>query len=195
MDIAVEFTAFAPKELTAITGLSLAMQRDWRRSGYLPPRETGWATFSLRDIAGIALRKVLADSGLGPGFGNTLLTHPSADLVVNSIVWWAVEADAISGWITQLPESLAAEVTAFDNDDHFGLVGRLTGQDSRKRALTVQIDPIGKQVSFNDECRPDHADESPLLVTLRLDAIGRQITQRAERSLLTLRSAYGDVRR
>lgn len=55
---------FSPAEVEAITGVSTALQRDWRRRGILPANNEGkWTRFSLRDLIEIMVLKTFADAG------------------------------------------------------------------------------------------------------------------------------------
>lgn len=185
MDFTVQQRSFLPRELTAITGLSPTMQRDWRRNGYLPMREAGWATFDLRDVARVALLKVLADAGLGPAFGNTLLSEPAHGRVVDSICWWAVEAQDVSTWVKNLPPVLAAQVLSWDEADHFSLVDAVTGISSTDRVQATHIDPLDR-TTWQAEVPLDEAPRTPITITLRLDAIGSQIASRVSGPFLSL---------
>lgn len=185
MNFTVQHRSFLPRELTAITGLSPTMQRDWRRNGYLPMREAGWATFDLHDVARIALLKVLADAGLGPAFGNTLLSEPADARVVHSICWWAVEAQDASTWVKPLPPIIADEVLSWDAADHFALVDTVTGISSTDRFQAIHIDPL-KRIMRHAEVPLDEQPPTPISITLRLDAIGSQIAGRVSGTLLSL---------
>ena len=56
---------FTPAEAERITGVNVALQRDWRRRGYLPVNE-GHARFDAFAVARMLAMKVLADRGIGP---------------------------------------------------------------------------------------------------------------------------------
>lgn len=56
---------FMAGEAEAVTGVSTALQRDWRRRGLLPETEPGtWARFNLTDIIEMLVMKIGADAGL-----------------------------------------------------------------------------------------------------------------------------------
>lgn len=55
---------FAPKEAAEITGVSVALQRDWRRRKVLPEKkEAGWAKFKLADIIEMLVMKSFSEAG------------------------------------------------------------------------------------------------------------------------------------
>lgn len=50
--LSVSSREFSPSEVAAITGVSVSLQRDWRRREILPERKSdGWSRFSLEDVA------------------------------------------------------------------------------------------------------------------------------------------------
>ena len=56
---------FSPAEAAEISGVSVTLQRDWRRRELLPPNTTGrWATFELGDIITMAVMKSFSDAGI-----------------------------------------------------------------------------------------------------------------------------------
>ena len=57
--------AFTPAEAATITGVSTALQLDWRRHGYLPSND-GHARYDAFDLARMLVMKLLADKGVGP---------------------------------------------------------------------------------------------------------------------------------
>lgn len=58
--IAREFT---PAETAVITGVSVTLQRDWRRRGILPERQAdGWSKFSLNDVIKLYVLKFFSDA-------------------------------------------------------------------------------------------------------------------------------------
>lgn len=183
MHFEVDFANFAPKDLTAITGLSPAMQRDWRRAGHMPSREAGWSSFSLMDVCAIALRKLIADAGLGPAFANILLDGDNGRQLVASVHWWALEAQDVEDWLADTDEALASELTAIDSEDHFGLINEITGIDPARRLRAITIDPIAGVIN-TDGIDADLGQEAIEFV-VRLDVVGRRISARAGRSLVT----------
>jgi hypothetical protein len=56
---------FTPKEAGLVSGVSPALQRDWRRRGVLPPREDqGWSSFDLSDVIKMTVMRAFSESGL-----------------------------------------------------------------------------------------------------------------------------------
>src|SRR3546814_17287535 len=56
---------FSPAEAAEITGVSTALQRDWRRRGILPENADGkWTRWDLNDIIKLSVMKLLSDAGI-----------------------------------------------------------------------------------------------------------------------------------
>ncbi|SCW36814.1 hypothetical protein SAMN02927924_00230 [Sphingobium faniae] len=56
---------FTPAEAAEITGVSTALQRDWRRRGILAEKVEGkWTRWTLKDVIGLAVMKRLSDAGI-----------------------------------------------------------------------------------------------------------------------------------
>ena len=55
---------FSPAEAAEITGVSVALQRDWRRRGILPENKSGkWTKFALTDVIQMSVMKSFSDAG------------------------------------------------------------------------------------------------------------------------------------
>jgi hypothetical protein len=77
-------TLFTPGEAEKITGLSTAMQRDWRHRGFLPKNE-GHARFDAFGLAAMLVLKIFSDRGIGPQFAEKI-----TEITARSIVWHAL---------------------------------------------------------------------------------------------------------
>lgn len=58
---------FTPAEAAAITGVSTALQRDWRRREVIkgePNPEGKWTRWSLTDVISLSVMKLLSDAGM-----------------------------------------------------------------------------------------------------------------------------------
>ena len=55
---------FSPAEAAEITGVAVALQRDWRRRGILPENKSGkWTKFTLTDVIEMSVMKSFSDAG------------------------------------------------------------------------------------------------------------------------------------
>lgn len=60
---------FSPSEAAAITGVSVDLQRDWRRRELLPENEGGkWTRFRLDHVIQMSVMKVFADAGFSVSY-------------------------------------------------------------------------------------------------------------------------------
>jgi len=60
---------FSPAEAAAITGVSVNMQRDWRRRGLLPENTEGkWTRFDLKHIIEMSVMKAFSDAGFSVSY-------------------------------------------------------------------------------------------------------------------------------
>jgi hypothetical protein len=91
-------TLFTPGEAERITGISVALQRDWRRRGLLRPNEDGHARFHFVDLGELLFLKVVAERGIGPQQARAI-----ASLAGGAIAYYALchdgafEGDPVPG--------------------------------------------------------------------------------------------------
>lgn len=169
------FSVFTPAEAERITGVSVALQRDWRRRNIIP-RNDGHARFELFDLADILTLKLFSDAGLS--------------------------LDRAKGWIPFVPATIIAFALyrpgAIEGDDEeylalnretFAVNIAITHSKAMCSGDLV-IWPDGKS-----ECVPDtdkaiknasHEKLYGAVRILRLDAIGQEFARRAGRSLVHL---------
>jgi hypothetical protein len=56
---------FSPSETAVVTGVSTALQRDWRRRGLIDSKQSnGWNKFSLEDVIQMAVMRAFTQSGI-----------------------------------------------------------------------------------------------------------------------------------
>lgn len=68
--VTIESTKFTPAEAAKFTGVSTALQRDWRRRGILPARGSGkHHRFTFEDLCEMTALKAFSDAGFGPKAG------------------------------------------------------------------------------------------------------------------------------
>lgn len=84
METRITLTTFTPAEAEAITGISTALQRDWRRRGIFPKTD-GHARFDVFGLAKMLAMKMLSDRGVGP-----VHTADEAEWCAMGIVWHAL---------------------------------------------------------------------------------------------------------
>lgn len=77
----VELTYFTPAGTEQVTGLSTAMQRDWRKRGFLPQGD-GHARFAIFDLCRLFLLKRLSDRGVGPDKASAVVDNAAFELAL-----------------------------------------------------------------------------------------------------------------
>lgn len=64
-DVSEETVSFTPSEVAAIAGVSVGLQREWRRHNILPKKDDrGWTRVEFGELVRIYALKLLAESGL-----------------------------------------------------------------------------------------------------------------------------------
>ena len=102
-----ELTEFSPGDVAKITGLSPAMQRDWRRRGFVPSNEGARATFDPFEVASLLGMKLLADQKIGPAATSAIAALLGSGIVGQALrdfgAWTGDHKDALT-WV-DLPEA------------------------------------------------------------------------------------------
>lgn len=170
-----------PKELASMTGLSPAMQRDWRRVGHITKEDAGWSSFTLQDVAQIALRKTLADSGLGAVVTKPIFESDELQAILASVTWWMIEADQ---W--DVSAETANAIGAADVD-RFRLVEQITGVASGAVSRLLIFTPAsGTVVLQNEGFTVDDFRPGVVQVVVQLDDLGQRAARLAQRALVTV---------
>ena len=169
---------FTPAEAAACTGLSPAMQRNWRQAGHLPARTTGVALFGPRDLATIRLMVLLREVGLGPA-----LSRPVAEEAAPSVVWLALTDHPETWTVAGPPEAADAYrqrlETLGDRNlrDMAGLMGRAFAYGVAQ----------GKTVQFFSEIDSETFNEDDEVESvIKLGAIAARIAREATQPLFTI---------
>ena len=90
-DLSISLVEFTPAEIGRASGLSVDLQRVWRRRGQLPDRQGHHARFNVFDVASIMVRYALSRRGVTPTDSIDLGT-----LAAPSVVWCALmHADGV----------------------------------------------------------------------------------------------------
>lgn len=179
MKLTFELREVGPKELAAMTGLSPAMQRDWRRAGHIPKTDDGWASFDLPAVAAIALRKAFVDARFGPSFAEAILADPIAPRVINSIVWFMVEAD--EWWVAPgVAQAVNAAAT-----NRAASVDQIAGVALRDTGRLLVLSPADQQYSLKNQLdSPDFIGGVVVQMTVDLAELARRVVGGAEAPLI-----------
>ena len=169
---------FTPAEAAACTGLSLAMQRDWRRHGHLPARSGGTASFGPRELAEMRLMVLMRQMGLGPSKSRGLAQEAAPSLV------WLILVDHPSTWAVEGPAETAAHYR-----DKLEALG-----DSHLRSMAGLHDRVrlygvaeGEEVDFVTQIAGEEFDNKHELITvLSLRAVAAAMAAALDRPLFTI---------
>lgn len=168
---------FTPAQAAVCTGLSPAMQRNWRQAGHIPARTTDMALFSPRELAAIRIMVVLRDVGLGPALSRTV-----AERAAPSVIWLAL-SDHPTTW------TIAGDAKQADN-----FRGRLELDDGGLREMAGLTGPAytfgiaqGGIVELVSDISGDlFDDDDEVESVVKLTAVAKRIASTISQPLLTV---------
>ena len=168
---------FTPAQAAACTGLSPAMQRNWRQAGHIAARTTEMALFSPRDLAAIRIMVVLRGVGLGPALSRSI-----AEQAAPSVIFMAL-GDYPSTWtVVGDAEQAAAYRERLElGDQHLRVMAGLTGPDFTYGVARGKAVHLVSEI--NDEAF-DADDEVESVIKLRV--VAKRIALAATQPLMTL---------
>lgn len=82
----IVLTLFTPADAERIAGVSVDLQRDWRRRGYLEKQE-GHARFSVFDLAQMLVLKTLSERGIGPDRAKDVAETAATEVAIAALRW------------------------------------------------------------------------------------------------------------
>lgn len=106
----LDLITFTPAQAAKITGINVALQRDWRRRGILPPSE-GRTKFTAFAVAEMLALSALAAQAIGPQQFKPIASSLGAGIVASALR----DRSAYRG----------GDIDAVVNTDDEGIVGRL----------------------------------------------------------------------
>lgn len=171
-----EAVTFTPAEAEQITGVTGAVQRDWRRHGYLPSTK-GHARFELHDLAELWLLKMFTDRGIGPQRAKVV----SASLAHRIAYLTAQEPEAWEGSLASVPGEGWQEKLSLLNPYRPSTPPRrwfVWLADDR----TIACDHLDRALGLSSG---DAALHGPLIV-FDLDALSSALMQRIGRPVLRI---------
>lgn len=92
----IVLSLFTPAAAERISGVSVDLQRDWRRRGYLA-KQDGHARFTVFDLAQMLVLKTLSDRGIGPDRAKDVAQSAATEVAVATLRWtnaWSDGSDA-----------------------------------------------------------------------------------------------------
>lgn len=185
LNLRSENTLFSPAEAEAITGVGVAMQRDWRRRGIIQKADDGWSRYDRQSLAEMTIIKHLADAGIAPALAKDwavwagwrladhALHHPNAEEVHGRELLEAFEARV--GRSIPLPGR-------YQRSDHSAVDQRfLVVRAGAVPHLTSDLNRFFDNGFFDDDSKGFLAPGAG--VVLDLFAAGYAMAQRAGRPL------------
>lgn len=215
-----ELEKFSPAEAEQVTSLSLSMQRDWRRRGFLPSAGGKVASFDLFDLARLLFLKLMSDRGVGPGdiVGTAIL-----NISARRIAYDALTNGAAYGKHYPSSNSLRAFMLARTSYDEIQADGGADDPELWMRGrlkIAAQNDDLAVRIAYNGvpklipgplflwfadgeacwdeaaggrltkELAGPGADGAILMMVL--PKIGKMLVERAGRPLVKLKPADGE---
>jgi hypothetical protein len=146
-----EFTA---GEAAQITGVSQALQRDWRRREILKAGEAGkWARFSLTDIIEMSVKKIAADAGFYVGKSSMLsgmAILPTLHEIIR--ISGAVEFSGVSVDESDRRQALGMVIGGFYGGRFLLMIGRADAEQPK----LIRTDNIMNVVDFLQNNKSPH---------------------------------------
>lgn len=165
MDIKFTPATFSASEVAKITGVSLALQRNWRRRGHVTANQHVRATFSALETAEMLALGCLSAGGIGPAIGVGVAESAGLPILVAAQRQPGAVAD---------PEGLLK----FPEDPIKARAGHL--------ARFMRVTPEGESVYTDDLNTAAAYQPAPWALVLDLAYCGEQLAQRAGRPLFTV---------
>lgn len=168
------FGQFSPKELAKISGLPSALQRVWRKRGYLPA-QSGTSIFTSLQVAEYAVRYSLGRYGLSPSE-----TAAISSTAARTVLWYALlnhyGACEVRGELPDIEQFLSK----FSADHQ--LAEALSGASAAQRFI-VSTDGATPRLSDEDVKPADPGVHIAYLV-VDLGAIAAKLTREAGKPLI-----------
>lgn len=173
-------TEFTPGEAEKITGVSTAMQRDWRRREFLPSNK-GHARFDLFDLAEMMFLQAMSDRGIGPQRSKPLAAITGRGIAFGALMCQAAyEGDLAPGSdMTRAIDAIGK--TARDKDAARVISGRYLivwadGKETWHVNVQKAIDDLPEKQKWKKLTGP--------VLVLDQWAMGAALVQRAGRPLI-----------
>ena len=165
---------FSPAELESATGLSVDMQRVWRRRGHIASNDGGRASFTAQEVAAVAVRQGLAKRGISPTETLRIGSEAAPKVLYSALISYGGAADVRGSF-----ERVAAVAKEFSSTDR--IATKLTGADGSGRYLWANLPP---DFQFADDFAALLSGEQYSgFVLLDLVVIAKELVKRATKPL------------
>jgi hypothetical protein len=175
-------SVFTPSEAEQITGVALALQRDWRRRAILPKRD-GHARFDLHDLADMLTLKMCSDAGMSLDAAKAWIPFMPAGIIMHALRSpGAIEGD-FGEFAYFHPDSWAMNIAA--SRSNMIAEGDLIIWPNGKSEI---VSNVYEAIS---SAAPDKLYGA--VKVLILEEIGREFARRAVRSLVHIEKRSSDT--
>ncbi len=159
---------FTPAEAAEITGVSTALQRDWRRRGILAENAEGkWTRWALDDIIRLSVMKLFSDAGMD--VSQTVTIAQMALLPTLGAIAWLDQAVAFEG--DEIPEE--ARGTILDTTRRAPSLGRFLVSFGKHADDVCRVASLASMEAFLDDNR------RPILSVVDCQSLASIIVERA----------------
>lgn len=174
-------TLFTPAQVAECTGLSTAMQRNWRKAGHLPQRTSGVALFDPAELAAIRLMIVMRSMGFGPS-----ISRPLAESAAPSVVW-LILSDYPETWEVAAVEGGADEFRdelELAGDGHLRAMAKLKGAPNLIGVRTKSgLEFLTEQPDFQFD------DDEEIETIIKMRGVARHIALNLDRPMMRVSPA------
>ena len=133
---------YSPSEVAAVSGVSTALQRDWRRRGVIHGRSDGWNKYDLSDVIRMTVMRAFTQSGIGLETAEALSGMAVLPVIATLSRWddtAVFEGDTLND--EQRERIRGNAVRGVSEDDQFSFVA-LPERDGE--AVAARIDNLAK---------------------------------------------------
>jgi len=144
---------YSPSEVARVTGVSTALQRDWRRRGVIKGRSDGWNKYDLSDVIRMTVMRAFTQSGISLDTANSVSSLAVLPVIDELARWDDVtvfSGDQISA--ERMAQIRERHVSGASGDDQFTFVALPEGEQgayaARLRSLADGEGLMGKSGNF-----------------------------------------------
>lgn len=166
--------SFLPMEVEAITNIKSATIRDWRRRGFIRPRDgQGWQRFELGEVAELLILRTLSEQGIGPqrvgAWLPAMASHVTQHAMASEAAWETI--DGYQAWCEDLAERIRTPLAV--TPKRYGIILPAPGG----------IHTVDDLNSFYQQLIPE---ASAVTIVLDLKVLGDNLRIRAQRPIASV---------
>ena len=179
MNIIREFCRFSASDAARATGVTAALQRDWRRRSYLPSLGGKHARFDAFVLSQLALARALSNRSIGPAKAQEIVSRAAPTIVWNALINFPnlINVSGPKKYIERYSRRLEGS-----GDEFLKLAGISEGLDVRflvefedYLVMTAELDAVFKR------------SDSVVSFVIDLESIARSLAASIDGHLVTVR--------